>query len=80
MTDHTEAARAAVLARLAQSREELRIVFEPPPNQSGADGGTGARHGGFPRIKMDKKKKKQNKKEKDKTSNSYHTYINDKWG
>ena len=51
MTDRTEAARAAILARLAQSREELRTVFEPPPNQSGADGGTGARHGGFPRSR-----------------------------
>ena len=50
MTDHTEAARAAVLARLAQSREELRVVFEPT-NQPDADGGTGARHGGFPRSR-----------------------------
>ena len=49
MTDHTEAARAAILARLAQSREELRIVFEPPPNQPDADGGS--RHTGFPRSR-----------------------------
>jgi hypothetical protein len=49
MTDHTEAARAAVLLRLAQSREELRTVFEPPPNQP--DGGTGAGHAGFPRSR-----------------------------
>jgi len=50
MTDRTEAARAAILARLAQSREELRIVFEPP-HQSEADGGAGARHAGFPRSR-----------------------------
>jgi hypothetical protein len=49
VTDHTEAARAAILARLAQSREELRIVFEPPPNQPDADGGS--RHTGFPRSR-----------------------------
>jgi hypothetical protein len=48
MTDHTEAARAAILVRLAQSREELRTVFEPPPNQPG---GTDARHAGFPRSR-----------------------------
>src|ERR1700731_2479143 len=51
MTDRTEAARAAILARLAQPGEELRIVFEPPTNQSEADGGTGARHAGFPRSR-----------------------------
>jgi hypothetical protein len=49
MTDHTEAARAAVLVRLAQSREELRTVFEPPPDQPDADGGS--RHAGFPRSR-----------------------------
>jgi hypothetical protein len=50
MTDHTDAAaRAAILARLAQSREELRIIFEPPPNPPDADGGT--RHTGFPRSR-----------------------------
>lgn len=49
MTDHSEAARAAILARLAQSREELRIVFEPPPDQPDADGGS--RHTGFPRSR-----------------------------
>ena len=55
MTDHTETARAAILVRLAQSREELRTVFEPPSDPPDADGGTGARHAGFPRsrtIKM----------------------------
>ena len=49
MTDHTEAARAAILARLAESREELRLVFEPPPNQPDADGAS--RHAGFPRSR-----------------------------
>ena len=49
MTDRTEAARAQILARLSVSREELRNIFEPPPNQP--DGGTGARQGGFPRSR-----------------------------
>jgi hypothetical protein len=39
MRDHTQAARAEILARLAVSREELRSVFEPPPNQANGDGG-----------------------------------------
>ena len=52
MTDHTDAARAAILARLAQSREELRILLDPPPSagnngaQSSANG-----PGGFPRSR-----------------------------
>ncbi|MHB8475133.1 MAG: hypothetical protein ACYDBZ_02455 [Steroidobacteraceae bacterium] len=51
MMDHTDAARAVILARLAKSREELRTIFEPPSNQPEADGGTGARHAGFPRSR-----------------------------
>lgn len=51
MTDNSEAARAQILARLAVSREELRIVFEPPPDQANADGSTSARQHGFPRSR-----------------------------
>jgi hypothetical protein len=49
MTDSREAARAEILARLAVSREELRIVFEPPSDQANADGSTAARQ--FPRSR-----------------------------
>jgi hypothetical protein len=51
MTDTGEAARAEALARLAVSREELRIVFEPPQGQADADGNTAARQDGFPRSR-----------------------------
>jgi hypothetical protein len=51
MIDSSEAARAQILARLAVSREELRIVFEPPPDQANADGSTSARQHGFPRSR-----------------------------
>jgi hypothetical protein len=39
MRDHTQAARAEILARLAVSREELRAVFEPPRDQANGGGG-----------------------------------------
>jgi hypothetical protein len=51
MTDNSEAARAQILARLALSREELRIVFEPPPDQANADGSTASHQHGFPRSR-----------------------------
>lgn len=51
MTDNSEAARAEILARLAVSREELRIVFEPPRDQANADGSTATRPDGFPRSR-----------------------------
>jgi hypothetical protein len=51
MTADSEAARAQILARLAVSREELRIVFEPPQGQANADGSTAARQDGFPRSR-----------------------------
>jgi hypothetical protein len=51
MTDNGEAARAEILARLAVSREELRIVFEPPRDQAGANGSTAPRQDGFPRSR-----------------------------
>ena len=52
MTDPDEAARAEILARLAVSREELRCIFDPPPNEPGARGPqAGDRPGGFPRSR-----------------------------
>jgi hypothetical protein len=47
MRDHTQAARAEILARLAVSREELRAVFEPPRNQANGGGSPGD----FPRSR-----------------------------
>ena len=47
MRDHTQAARAEILARLAVSREELRAVFEPPRNQANGGGNPG----NFPRSR-----------------------------
>jgi hypothetical protein len=52
VTDRDEAARAEILARLAVSREELRRVLDPPPNEP--DAGTrapGDRPGEFPRSR-----------------------------
>jgi hypothetical protein len=52
MTDRDQAARAEILARLAASREELRRILEPPPDEpvaGGAKAGAGA--GGFPRSR-----------------------------
>jgi hypothetical protein len=55
MRDPDEAARAEILARLADSRRELRRVLDPPRQNSdgsslgGAD--AGHRSGGFPRSR-----------------------------
>lgn len=38
MTAQSEAARTEILARLAQSREELRSILDPPRKEPGADG------------------------------------------
>jgi hypothetical protein len=53
MTDREQAARAEILARLAASREELRRIFDPPPDEPAADGAKagGASAGGFPRSR-----------------------------
>ena len=52
MTNRDQAARAEILARLAVSREELRRILDPPPDQPAADGATaGASAGGFPRSR-----------------------------
>jgi len=51
MTNHDEAARSETLVKLAQSREELRRLFDPPRRQAG-DGGAAPGHAGeFPRSR-----------------------------
>jgi hypothetical protein len=50
MIDHEAAARAAIIARLAASREELRRILEPPPKIDG-NSAAGAHPGGFPRSR-----------------------------
>ena len=53
MVDPDEAARAAILARLAASREELRRILDPPPKESdaGESNGGDAPPGTFPRSR-----------------------------
>ena len=50
MTDRDAAARDLIRTRLAQSREELRVLLDPPPQ---ADGGAPSAngHAGFPRSR-----------------------------
>jgi hypothetical protein len=36
MTEHYDAARSVVLAKLAESRAELRAILDPPPRNSAA--------------------------------------------
>ena len=50
MMDREAAARAAIIARLAASREELRRILEPPPKVDGSSA-AGAYPGGFPRSR-----------------------------
>jgi hypothetical protein len=53
MTDRDEAARALILARLAESRAELRRLIDPPATDSEADGvrGSDGQQEGFPRSR-----------------------------
>ena len=52
MTDRDQAARAEILARLAASREELRRILDPPPDEPAVGGpNPGAGAGGFPRSR-----------------------------
>ena len=51
MTDRDEAAQALILARLAQSREELRRVLDPPRTESDGSTYDDAPRGGFPRSR-----------------------------
>jgi len=50
MMDSETAARAAIIARLAASREELRQILEPPPKNEG-NSAAGDHPGGFPRSR-----------------------------
>lgn len=50
MIDGEATARAAILARLAASREELRQILEPPPKVDGRSA-SGAHRGAFPRSR-----------------------------
>ena len=53
MADQDEADRTEILARLAQSREELRRLLDPPRKESGVSGGANpdTRPAGFPRSR-----------------------------
>jgi hypothetical protein len=50
MTDRDEAARAEILSRLDVSRDQLRQIFDPPPQEPGDAPGSAA-PGGFPRSR-----------------------------
>jgi hypothetical protein len=49
--DRDQAARAEILAKLAQSREELRLILDPPPAAPGGTSSSGSRPTGFPRSR-----------------------------
>ena len=52
MADRDPSARSLIRARLAQSREELRSILDPPPGDKGGGGMPGERSGGFPRSRI----------------------------
>ncbi len=52
MKDRDAAARALIRTRLAQSREELRMLLDPPPDEgNGSAKSSMHSHGGFPRSR-----------------------------
>jgi len=51
VADRDAAARDLVLTRLAQSREELRRLLDPPPEESKSGETAANGHGGFPRSR-----------------------------
>ncbi len=51
MADTDAAERDLIRHRLAQSREELRLLFDPPPAQDDGNTGSGNGHMGFPRSR-----------------------------
>jgi len=52
MTDRDAAARDLIRNRLAQSREELRLLLDPPPTEGNAGGEARMNgHAGFPRSR-----------------------------
>jgi hypothetical protein len=44
-------ARQAILAKLAQSREEVRQILDPPRSEPNADGSVSSSNGQFPRSR-----------------------------
>ncbi|SRR5579859_421821 len=52
MDDRDASARSLIHARLAQSREELRSILDPPPGDKGRGGMPGEGTGGFPRSRI----------------------------
>jgi hypothetical protein len=52
MADPDAAARDLIRHRLAQTREELRLLLDPPPTETGGSGRAAANgHAGFPRSR-----------------------------
>jgi hypothetical protein len=52
MADRDAAAKDLILKRLAQSREELRVLLDPPPRESNGSGESSMNgHAGFPRSR-----------------------------
>ena len=51
MRDRGAAERDLIRIRLAQSREELRLLLDPPPAQSNGSGAAGKDHSRFPRSR-----------------------------
>jgi anti-sigma factor RsiW len=51
MMEKDAAARTLILAKLAQSRAELRALLDPPRPEPGADASSGARRSEFPRSR-----------------------------
>jgi hypothetical protein len=51
VADRDAAAKDLILARLAQSREELRQLLDPPPEQGNAGEAAANGHAGFPRSR-----------------------------
>jgi len=52
VADRDASARSLIRARLAQSREELRAILDPPPGDKGGGGMPGESSGGFPRSRI----------------------------
>jgi hypothetical protein len=51
MVDRDAEARNLILTKLAQSREELRSILDPPPGEAGGGQSRGNGHAGFPRSR-----------------------------
>ncbi|HWY95674.1 MAG TPA: hypothetical protein VNX69_10800 [Steroidobacteraceae bacterium] len=52
MVDRDANARGLIHAKLAQSRDELRSILDPPPGEyGGSNNAPGNGHGGFPRSR-----------------------------